>query len=172
MKMPILAPFSGLLVIGVGIFGHFANGTIYSGLQAREMLEALSGPALYLGSAIAASAATTMALMLTLLGLVNRVDTDFELPMYGQIYLVSMAAALLLGGSVIMLLIMNLPIGEFDNVPSDWFPMLHRTLYWLVVGLSALLVAMVTLLFSTIRTLIAHLTPHDDVSFLPQKGQG
>lgn len=166
MKWPVLAPLSGFLVLAVGVAGHLANGSIYSALHAREMLDALSSPALYLGSAIAASAATTMALMLTLLGLVKRVDANFDLPMYGQIYMVSMAAAILLAGSVIMLLIMTLPIGEFENVPADWFPLLYRVLYWMVVILSALLVAMVTLLFSTIRSLIAHLTPRDDVSFL------
>ncbi|ANU08687.1 hypothetical protein A6F65_02406 [Paraurantiacibacter namhicola] len=169
MKYPLLAPVAGLVVVLVGVGGHLATGTIYSALHAREMLEALTGPALYLGSAIAASAATTMALMLTLLGLVRRVDADFDLPMYRRIYLVSMASAVLMAGSVIMLLVMTLPIGEFEKVPTDWFPALFKVLYWTVVGLSALLVTMVTLLFSTIRALIAQLTPHDDVDFLAPK---
>lgn len=169
MKLPVLASLAGGVVLLVGVAGHFATGTVYSALHAREMLEALTSLALYLGSAIAASAATTMALMLTLLGLVRRVDADFDLPMYRRIYLVSMASAVLLAGSVIMLLVMTLPIGEFDNVPTAWFPALYKTLYWLVVGLSALLVAMVTLLFSTIRALIAQLTPHEDISFLASK---
>ena len=62
-----------------------------------------------------------------------------------------------------MLLVMTMPIGEFDEVPQTWFPTLYTVLYWMVVLLSALLVAMVTLLFSTIRTLIANVTPHDDI---------
>lgn len=164
MKAPVLAPLAGLAVLLVGVAGHFASGSIYSGLHAREMMEALSSPALYLGSAIAASAATTMALMLTLLGLVRRLDADFDAGMYRYVYLVSMASAFLLAGSVIMLLLLTLPIGEFDNIPTGWFPMLYNVLYWMVVSLSALLVAMVTLLFSTIRALIAQVTPRDDVS--------
>jgi uncharacterized membrane protein YhaH (DUF805 family) len=74
-----------------------------------------------------------------------------------------MLSAWLLAGSVIMLLLMTMPIGEFDEVPDSWFPALYTVLYWLVVLLSALLVAMVTLLFSTIKTLIANVTPHEDV---------
>ena len=147
----------------IGAAGHLANGAIYSALHAQQMIEALSQPALYLGSAIAASAATTMALMLTLLGLVRRVDADFDRSMYQRVYRISMLSAWLLAGSVIMLLVMTMPIGEFDEVPQTWFPTLYTILYWMVVLLSALLVGMVTLLFSTIKTLIANVTPHDGV---------
>jgi mannose/fructose/N-acetylgalactosamine-specific phosphotransferase system component IIC len=163
MKLPYLAPLAALGVMAVGLAGHIANGAIYSGLYAREMIEALSSPALYLGSAIAASAATTMALMLTMLGLVRRADTEFDQSMYRQVYRISLLSAWLLGGSVVMLLFMTMPIGEFDEVPSVWYPTLYKVMYWMVVVLSAMLVAMVTLLFSTIRTLIANITPHDDV---------
>ena len=62
-----------------------------------------------------------------------------------------------------MLLLMTMPIGEFDDVPENWFPMLFKVLYWIVVVLSAGLVAMVTMLFGTVRSLIAKLTPHDDI---------
>ena len=163
MKMPYLAPLAAAAVAAVGVAGHLANGAIYSGLHAREMIEALSQPALYLGSAIAASAATTMALMLTLLGLVRRVDAEFDRSMYRQVYRISLLSAWLLAGSVVMLLVMTMPIGEFDEVPQTWFPALYTVLYWMVVILSALLVAMVTLLFSTIKTLITNVTPHDEI---------
>ena len=163
MRLPYLAPLAAVAVLAVGVAGHLANGAIYSSVHAREMIEALSRPALYLGSAIAASAATTMALMLTLLGLVRRVDAEFDRTMYRQVYRISMLSALLLAGSVVMLLLMTMPIGEFDEVPQRWFPTLYTILYWMVVTLSAMLVAMVTLLFSTIRTLIANVTPHDDI---------
>jgi CBS domain containing-hemolysin-like protein len=127
------------------------------------MNSALSSPALYLGRAIAGSAATTLALMLTLLGLVRRADAEFDLQMYNRIYRIAVLSTVLLGGAVVMLLLMTMPIGEFDDVPENWFPMLYKVLYWIVVVLSAGLVAMVTMLFGTVRSLIAKLTPHDDV---------
>ncbi|WP_299310278.1 hypothetical protein [uncultured Croceicoccus sp.] len=163
MKSAWIAILAAGLVLAVGIGGHFANGAIYSSLHAREMIEALSSPALYLGSAIAASSATTMALMLTLLGLVRRVDSEFDQSMYKRVYHISLLSAFLLGGSVVMLLLMTMPIGEFDEIPSVWFPSLYKVLYGLVVILSAMLVAMVALLFTAIRTLIVKITPHDDV---------
>lgn len=163
MKSSWTASIAAGGVLAVGIGGHFANGAIYSSLHAREMIEALSSPALYLGSAIAASAATTMALMLTLLGLVRRVDSEFDDSMYRRVYRISQMSAILLGGSVVMLLLMTMPIGEFDEIPQGWFPSLYKVLYWLVVVLSAMLVAMVSLLFTAIRTLIMKITPTDEI---------
>lgn len=163
MKSGWIAILAGGLVLAVGIGGHVANGAIYSSLHARELIEALSSPALYLGSAIAASASTTMALMLTLLGLVRRVDSEFDDSMYRQVYRISQMSAVLLGGSVVMLLLMTMPIGEFDEIPKGWFPNLYAVLYWLVVILSAMLVAMVSLLFTAIRTLIVKITPTDEI---------
>ncbi|MDG5750379.1 hypothetical protein P8R33_04605 [Qipengyuania sp. XHP0211] len=163
MKHTALPASSAGIILLVGLAGHFASGAIYSSLEAREMIAALSSPALYLGSAIAGSAATTLALMLTLLGLVRRADAEFDVRMYWQIYRIAVLSTVLLGGAVVMLLLMTMPIGEFDDVPENWFPMLFKVLYWIVVVLSAGLVAMVTMLFGTVRSLIAKLTPHDDV---------
>ncbi|MGB3167098.1 MAG: hypothetical protein WBA68_10030 [Alteraurantiacibacter sp.] len=163
MRNTILTTGSAAVILLVGLAGHFASGAIYSSLEARELISALSSPALYLGSAIAASAATTLALMLTLLGLVRRADAEFDPQMYKQIYRVAVLSTILLAGAVVMLLLMTMPIGEFDDVPGSWFPILYKVLYWIVVVLSAGLVAMVTMLFGTVRSLIAKLTPHDDV---------
>ena len=163
MKLNYLAPVSAVFVLAVGFAGQIASGRIYSGLHAREMIDALTSPALYLGSAIATSSATTMALMLTVLGLVRRMDADFDHSTYKNVYRISLLSAVLLVGSVVMLLMMSMPIGEFEEVPEAWYPALYKALYWLVVGLSALLVAVITLLFSTIRTLITNITPDDMV---------
>lgn len=163
MKMSYLAPLSAVGVVAVGVAGHVASGSIYSALEAREMMDALSRPALYLGSAVAASAATIVALMLTLLSLIRRADAEFDASMYKRIYRISQLGAWLLAGAVILLLLMTMPIGEFDEIPNGWFSTLYKVMYWMVVILSAMLVALVTLLFSTIRDLIANVTPHDEV---------
>ena len=67
MKNTALTTGAAALILAVGLAGHFASGAIYSSVEARDMISALSSPALYLGSTIAASASTTLALMLTLL---------------------------------------------------------------------------------------------------------
>ena len=163
MKIGWLTIAASGAVLALGLVGHFASGAIYSGLEARELITALTQPAMYLGSAIAASAATTLALMLALLGLVNRAEAEFDEAMYKRIYRVSVMATMLLAGSVVVLLLMTMAIGEFDDVPTRWYPLMYKVLYWAVILLSAGLVAMVTMLFSIVRSLIGKLTPHEGV---------
>ncbi|WP_298017292.1 hypothetical protein [uncultured Parasphingopyxis sp.] len=101
--------------------------------------------------------------MLTLVGLVNRVDQDFDTPIYHRIALVSKLAAFSLAGAVGLLLLLAMPVAEFDNMSPQWYPMLYKILYAGVVALSALLVGTVVLLYQTVRSLIAHVTPREDV---------
>ena len=108
MKNTALTTGAAALILAVGLAGHFASGAIYSSVEARDMISALSSPALYLGSAIAGSASTTLALMLTLLGLVRRADAEFDPQMYRQIYRIAVLATLLLAGAVVMLLLMTM----------------------------------------------------------------
>jgi uncharacterized membrane protein len=101
--------------------------------------------------------------MLTLLGLVRQVNTDFDAEMYKRINRIAFLSTGLLGGSVVMLLLMTMPIGEFENVPVNWFKALYELLYWLVVTLSAALLSLVVMLFAAIRALISNITPSDEV---------
>jgi len=61
------------------------------------------------------------------------------------------------------LLLLTIPVGEFERLPSSWYPRLYDVMYALVISLSALLVATVVLLYSTINGLIAQITPTDDI---------
>lgn len=54
-----------------------------------DLLEALSRAGLYLGSAIATASATTIALMLTLIGLIKRMNEDFDEQAYRNVELVA-----------------------------------------------------------------------------------
>ena len=57
---------------------------------------------------------------------------------------------------------LTLPIGEFDKLPSQWYPILYTVIYSLVIVLSALLVGTVTLVFGTVMLLINSLRPETE----------
>ena len=157
------AILAGGVILLAGVGGRWATGHIYSTAAAMDLIDAVRSSALYLGSAIATSAATTLALMLTLVAFVHRTDHDFDHILYKRIRLIAQLSTISLTGSVVLLLILTLPVGEFDKIPSDWFRWLYTAIYAAVVGLSALLVATVTLLLGTLTSLIAVITPSDDV---------
>ena len=151
----------GVLAFGGGAFA--LTGSIYSTAEAQDLVTALSDSGLYLGSAMVGGSGTILALMLTLVGLVKPVDEDFDGSIYARIARVSFLSTLSLIGSVALLLALTMPVGEFDKLPSQWYPVLYKVLLAFITGLSALMVGTVVLLYQTVVTLIANITPTEEV---------
>lgn len=154
---------AGTSIILLGVAGRWASGSIYSTVEALDLIEAVRSSALYLGSAMATSSATTLALMLTFVGLVQRFDHEFSRQTYMRIRLIARLSAVSLVGSVLLLLILTFPVGDFEQLPRIWYPWLYNAIYSIVILVSALLVATVTLLFVTLADLISEITPCDEV---------
>lgn len=147
------------------LFGGFArmvNGVVYSQNELLNLFEALQRSGLYLGSAIATSSGTTLALMLTVIGLVKRVDHDFEMPVYRTIALIGWTSAICLVACVLLLLTIALPIGEFDGVPTLWYQVLYNVTFAGMVFVCALAVSIVLMLLNTVLTVVRKITPTDD----------
>ncbi|MEL7728717.1 hypothetical protein AAG612_04205 [Citromicrobium bathyomarinum] len=157
---PVLA-FSTFCLIGLG--AREAIGTVYGAAEARDLLEALSRAGLYLGSAIATASATTLALMLTLIGMLRRIDTEFDQQTYKQVTRIAVLSTATLMISFLVLLAFTLPIGEFENLPSGWYNYLYTALFALTVAMVALAATSVTIVFMTIHSIVTHITPGDDV---------
>jgi len=151
----------GVLAFGGGAFA--LTGSIYSAAEAQDLVDALSNSGLYLGSAMVGGSGTILALMLTLVGLVKRVNEDFDASIYKRIARVSLLSTLSLIGSVALLLILTMPVGEFDKLPSQWYPALYKALLAFMTAMSALMVGTVVLLYQTVITLISNITPTDKI---------
>lgn len=155
-----------IVFVLVGIFGFGARqaiGNIYSSGEAMVLLESLARSGLYLGSATATASATTLALMLTLIGMVRRSETEFNQRVYRNIGHIAQLAFASLLASLILLLVLVFPVGEFDDMPDYWYPRLYEGLFAGTVLVVALLSSTVTMLYLTIRDVLAHLTPGDTV---------
>ena len=85
---------TGGTALALGAGAKLAIGSIYSEAKAVDLIQALTASGLYLGSAIATASATTLALMLTLLGLTRRSDTEFDRQVYVQIERVSILSTI------------------------------------------------------------------------------
>ncbi|MEM5518590.1 hypothetical protein WNY37_16655 [Henriciella sp. AS95] len=153
---------SGLIIL-IGIGARFAIGNIYSEAEATNLIQALTGTGLYLGSAIAGASATTLALMLTLLGLTRQAEADFDYDVYKSISQVAWLSTISLVGAVILLLMLVLPVGEFDKMPDGWYRIMYEVIFAQTVVVCALLVATVVRLFLAIRHVISRITPGEDV---------
>lgn len=163
-KRPLLWPSITFIIFClIGLAAREAIGTVYGAAEARDLLEALSRAGLYLGSAIATASATTLALMLTLIGMIRRIDTDFSRDTYKQVTRIAVLSTATLMLSFLVLLAYTLPMGEFENVPRDWYNYLYTVLFALTVVMVGLAAASVTIVFMTIRSIVSRITPGEDV---------
>ncbi|MBX7541942.1 hypothetical protein [Qipengyuania sphaerica] len=153
---------SFLLVCAVGYGARAAIGSVYGAAEAVDLLNALSRAGLYLGSAIATASATIIALMLTLVGMIRRMDEDFDHAAYRDVAMVGRLSAITLMVSLILLMAFALPIGEFDELPPAWFANVYDGLFAgtvLMVGLSA---ATVVLIYTTLMRVMIKITPGEN----------
>lgn len=151
-----------LLFCLVGLGAREAIGSIYGSAEARQLLEALSRAGLYLGTAIATASATTLALMLTLIGMIRRLETDFDRLIYRQVDWIAILSTATLMISFLVLLAYTLPMGEFEKLPKGWYQHLYTALFALTVVMVGLAAASVTMVFMTIRSILAQVAPGDE----------
>ena len=163
MKSRIWPIGTFVIIALIGYGARQAIGKVYGAAEAQSLLEALSRAGLYLGSAIATSSATTLALMLTLIGMIRRMDEDFDGEAYRNVDLVARLATATLLVSLIVLLAFVLPIGEFKQLPPGWYETLYETLFAGCVLMVAMSGATVVTIYETLRRVISKITPGDEV---------
>lgn len=147
----------------IGYGARSSIGTVYSAAKAVDLLNALSRAGLYLGSAVATASATIIALMLTLIGMIRRMDADFDHNAYRDVAMVARTSTLTLLVALFLLMAFALPIGEFEELPAEWFENVYNGLFAgtvLMVGLSA---ATVVLIYTTLMRVLTKITPGEDV---------
>ncbi|WP_343344171.1 hypothetical protein WJT74_09615 [Sphingomicrobium sp. XHP0239] len=152
-----------LIFCGLGLLARWAIGRVYYSGEAIQLMESLTSSGLYLGSASATASATIIALMLTLTGMIRRVDADFDQNVWVSVDKVSQLAIVALLASLTLLLVLVFPIGEFEKLPAGWFMILYDILFGLTVLVIALLSATAVMLYSTLRCVIRAITPTDEV---------
>ncbi|MGB3711485.1 MAG: hypothetical protein WA985_07330 [Erythrobacter sp.] len=164
MRKNLLWPIGAFLVVCLlGYAARKAIGSVYGAAEAEVLLEALSRAGLYLGSAIATASATTLALMLTLVGMINRMETDFNREAYRNVSMVATLATASLMLALVVLLAFVVPVGEFEELPTGWYTVLYDVLFAGSVVMVALNAATVAMIYLTLRRVLAAVTPGDDV---------
>lgn len=122
-----------------------------SGLEARVLLEAVRPPARFLFSSAATASATTLALMLTLLGLSADIQQNLKDAHYHRIQQIALIDCIAFIASIVLLLTLVIPFGEADAIPIGWY----SAIYYFIVGGSALLggimVAVILMIYSAVR---------------------
>lgn len=153
------ACFAGLFSVALAVGVRVSIGTVYSGHEARQLLSSLVDGGLYLASTTTTASATILALMLTVLGFVRRVDEDFDTAWFSQIRWVSILAATDFGLSAVTLLLMSVPVSESNEIPQWWNVALYYTTSAMTVIITGLTVSLVVMLLTAIVGIIDRVAP-------------
>lgn len=87
----------------------------------------------------------------------------FRQEVFVRIDRIGLLSTIGLCGALGLLLILTLPVGEFEQLPNRWFPILYNVLVGITGILTGMLISTVLMLFSTLRRVISRVTPSDTV---------
>ena len=162
MRNRLAALLAALLTAGLAAAGRWLVGRVEHAPEAVDLINSLVSSALYLLSTTATVAGTTIALMLTLIGVARDADHEFTPQLYHHISTVAVLSAIGLALSLILLLTMSVPFDGFERAPPVFFEWLYEGLFVGVALVVVLAVGTVTLLALTVRDLIHAVAPNGD----------
>lgn len=157
------ALFGGVLAGAIALSGQMLVGQVYSGWEARKLLESVVSSTLYFGSAVISGSVTILALMLTMLSLTSNMDSEFDSVFFKRIKRIGLLSTIILIAGVLLMLFLSLPIEESKaNLPNSWYEIIYYVLITYIAGLSGLIVGVVLMLFNAITSLIDVVKPSAD----------
>lgn len=156
------ALIGGVLAAGIALVGQWLIGRVYSGAEARELIESMLNSALFFGASVVTASATILALMLTMLSLSDQTKIDFDRIFFRRIERIGFLTTISLASSILLLLFLSIPVQESKSVPTNWFTAIYYFLIVFLALLAGLLVSVVLMLLNAIRSLIEGVRPSDE----------
>jgi TRAP-type C4-dicarboxylate transport system permease small subunit len=100
--------------------------------------------------------------MLTMLGLTNNTDSEFDSIFFKRIERIGLLSTITLIAGVLLMLFLSVPVQESKDVPASWYKIIYYVLISYIAILSGLIVGVVLMLFNAIRSLIDVVKPTAD----------
>ena len=148
------ALIGGLLAGGVAIAGQYMMGRIYSGTEARQLLEAVIPSARSLGTSVVTASSTILALMLTMISLSRHATSGLEVTFFKRIERIGLMSTAGLVAAMLLLLFLSIPIQESQQLPSSWYSIVYYILITFTAAVTGLLVAIVLMLYNAMQSLV------------------
>jgi hypothetical protein len=127
---------------------------LVSAYEAGVLLESIIPTARFLGSSVLTASATTLALMLTLLGLSSNIDERLADAHYMRVKLIAGIDTIAFIGSAMLLVLLVIPFSEANEVEGS----IYLVVYYAIVGGSALLggvmITVVLMIYQTIADMV------------------
>ncbi len=132
-----------LVAVGIGFVGD---------RQAMNLLQSTLPTIRFLCSSAIGAAATVLALMVTVVGLSQRLDEDIQPGYFMQIRRIGQLCVAVMIGGVGLLLILTVPLSEADDL-QNWY----NTIYYLVLVVASLIGGGLVAITLSLRTAVSGL---------------
>lgn len=147
------AILGGFIAMAITLVGAYLLGHL-SGYEAKMLIEASIPSFNMLCNTVILASATILALLLTALGLSARSNQKLKRAFYQRIRRIAQFDTMLFVMSMLIFLILNIPIVESEEIPTQWF---YR-LYLISLGAASLiggfLITVVLMLYNTVLDMI------------------
>lgn len=149
-KRAIIAGIISLLII---VLGTLLLGKL-SGYEAKVLIKKSLAGINTLCNTIALASATILALLLTVLSISSNSKSKLKKDHYIQVLQIAKLDTVVFISSVMSFILLNLPITESDTVPDNWFNFIYYISLAISGILTAGLIVVVLMLYSTIVNII------------------
>jgi hypothetical protein len=148
-----MALLGGALATLVALVGSLSVGHI-SGVKGHVLLQAMMPSFRFLCFAAISGSTTTLALMLTLLGLSRNSGTTLKATHYQRIKQIAFVDLIVFLMGDLFLLLFTIPIQETGTVPLEWFSTIYYITITMASVLGGLLFTVMLMLFNALRDII------------------
>lgn len=130
-----------------------------SGYSALQLLEGTLPSIRFLSSTIATGGVTILALMVTLLGLSQSVNTELDLMHYRRIQQIAYMAAVSVAAAIFLLVFLSIPVEQSEDIVATYADWVYYGIVVLTSVLSGVMVTLVLMLLTAVRGLLHVLAP-------------
>jgi hypothetical protein len=151
-------------VVGIGVVMAVAVGITYlltgnlflrSGSNTRSMITAMTPSVQTLSLGTITGSATVLSLMLTIVSLIQQIEASFDKRFYQRIRRIALLCVIALTGATLMLALISIPLESTNLIDDVWYNALYYVLMTFTVGLSAVLILIVFLLYEAVTSVIS-----------------
>ncbi len=137
--------------------------------EAQAHLEASLPTTRFLCASVMTAAATTLALMLTLLSVSSGTERKIKPAHYHRVQQIALVDTVAFIGATVLLLLLAMPVGKAEHVTSQWYDVV----YYLVTALSALLggtlISVMLMLYKATCDMITVFSPDMETSLFVEE---
>ncbi len=156
---PRWAFIGGVLAALIALATYAISGRVSYAGEARSRVQEMIPTMQTLSLAVMTGSTTTLALMLTTLGIAHDMDVDFGKGFFEHIGHISLLATGAVVITLLMLTFLAMPLFKSDAIAPGWYEVIYTVLIATTSSITGLVIALVTMLYNTIRDIIRILVP-------------